>query len=467
MMSLGRRILSSLIFGCLALLVHGAAAAEPRIALVIGNSAYERSPLANPVNDASDVAAALRNAGFEVILKTNASQGAMKEAIGAFGAALKAKEGVGLFFFAGHGAQAAGENYLLPVGQNIASEDDLKNQAITAAEVVDAMAAARNGLNIVILDACRDNPLTTGPNAVHGLSRIDSSASLFVSFSTSPGSVALDGQGRNSPYTKHLVQAIATPNISLEETFKRTLKGVHQETKGQQTPWISSSFFGDFSFRSAGNAPAVASLQTFPGQAIPRQISAAGQAAALGGLYQVNGSNPSGSRYRGVVALTPVGDKVRFTWWINSQIFTGLGQFAGRMLVVDWGSTHPVVYTFKGDGTLEGEWADGSATEKLNIYAPVAATAVGPPQGRYQVAGRNPDGSAYSGSLNISRQAARFLLSWQVGSSSYRGTGRLDGNVLIVDWGSTSPVVYTLAPDGSLRGLWSNGAAEEVNTPLR
>ena len=98
-------------------------------------------------------------------------------------------------------------------------------------------------------DACRNNALP-GTNTTSGLSRIDSSASLFVSYATSPGSIALDGTGRNSPYTKHLTQAIDSPGLTLEETFKRTLKGVHQETQGSQTPWISSSFFGEFIFKS-------------------------------------------------------------------------------------------------------------------------------------------------------------------------------------------------------------------------
>src|SRR5215212_4192855 len=259
------------------------AGAEPRTALIIGNGTYAQSPLANPVNDASDMAQALRGAGFDVILKTNADQRGMREGIRSFGEALKQNRGTGLFFYAGHGAQLGGENYIVPVGDPIRSEAELRNRGVTAAEVVDAMAAAREGLNIVILDACRDNPVVSGPNATRGLSRIDSNSSLFVSFSTSPGAVALDGSGRNSPYTKHLAQAISTPNLSIEETFKRTLKGVYQETKGEQTPWISSSFFGDFVFKPSG-AAAAANLQTGP-----RPLPSAIAAPVLGGIYRVEG----------------------------------------------------------------------------------------------------------------------------------------------------------------------------------
>ena len=325
---------------------------EARTALIIGNGGYSYSKLDNPVNDARDMADALRGAGFEVILKTDADQSGMKDAIHSFGSSLKTKGGVGLLFFAGHGVQVNGENYILPLGERPSSEVALKNGAVTAAEAVDAMTAARNGLNIVILDACRDNPLQAG--TTRGLSRIDSSSSLFVSFSTSPGEVALDGSGRNSPYTKHLKAAVGASNLTLEDTFKRTLKGVYQETGGKQQPWISSSFFGEFVFRrrapardSAGSAVSapVQPQQHAAGFPISRdgaRHAVASGSLALGGLYLVEGTNPNGSRYRGMVALTPAGDQYRFTWWIVRQVFSGVGEFAGRMLVVNWGAKSPV-----------------------------------------------------------------------------------------------------------------------------
>jgi Caspase domain len=435
--------------------------ADPRTALVIGNAAYAQSPLANPVNDASDMAQALRGAGFNVILKTDADQRGMKDAVRTFGDALKRSGGVGLFFYAGHGAQLSGENYILPVGDAIRSEADLRNRGVTAAEVVDAMAAARNGLNIVVLDACRDNPVVSGPNATRGLSRVDSNASLFVSFSTSPGAVALDGVGRNSPYTKHLTQAIAASNLSIEETFKRTLKGVYQETKGQQTPWISSSFFGDFVFRPPASAMA-ANLQT-----APRPLPTAIATPALGGIYRVQGKNPNGTTYRGMVALIRIGEQFRFNWWIGSQVFTGAGEFAGRMLVVQWGARHPVIYTFAGGSTLNGEWADGSATERLELYARAAEAPVAIREGRYRVAGRNQTGQQYAGSLVMSRQGDTYQLDWRVGSSSFRGTGTPQGNILSVDWGQATPVVYAVGADGTLKGLWSAGQGEETLVPDR
>ena len=456
----------SCLLGCLALVwLQGAPAAEPRIALVIGNGSYPFARLGNPVNDAADMAASLRAAGFDVMLETDADRQGMQAAIRSFGSTLKQKGGVGLFFFAGHGAQVSGENYLVPIVDGIGGEEDLKRRSVSVAEAVEAMAAARNELNIVILDACRDNPVSS--RTTHGLSRVDSNASLFVSFSTSPGSVALDGEGRNSPYTKHLASAISIPDLSIEQTFKRTLKGVYQETHGQQTPWISSSFFGDFSFRRTSRvttaARPVAPSAAEPGTS-PRMAAATPLASA--GIYRAAGVNPNGSRYRGMATVRRAGSDYQLRWWIGRQIFSGSGHLAGRMLVVDWGQTSPVVYGFGTGRRLDGEWADGSASEQLDLFAAAADGPVAVPGGRYKVTGRNPNGSSYSGSVLIANQGSRLALEWKVGSS-YRGTGALAGNLLTVDWGSATPVVYALAADGSLRGLWDAGAGEEILVPER
>jgi uncharacterized caspase-like protein len=263
-----------------------AQAPSPRAALVIGNADYSFGALRNPVNDAEAMAKALGEAGFDVTVATDADQAAMEKAIHTFGAKLKAKGGVGLFYFSGHGAQISGENYLIPV--SLTSVEEIKSGSVSATEIVDAMAGAHNGLNIVILDACRNNPMD--PNGAHGLSRIDSNASLFVSYATSPGSVALDGAGHNSPYTKYLSEWIATPNLSIEDTFKRTLKGVYQDTHGEQTPWISSTFFGDFVFRPEG-----AEAEEEDQQAGEAEEQAT--VPTLTGVYRASGTNPSGSQY--------------------------------------------------------------------------------------------------------------------------------------------------------------------------
>jgi Caspase domain len=467
-----KHCLGLLFAACLALgSACGTAAAEPRTALVIGNAAYPFGPLANPVNDATDIATALRDAGFEVSLKTNAGSDEMKQAIRKFGDALKTRGGIGLFYFAGHGVQLKGENFIVPIIKHVGGEDDLKRDAVSATEAVDVMAAAHNALNIVVLDACRNNPFTGGTK---GLSRIDSNARLFVSYSTSPGSVALDGKSRNSPYTKYLSRAIETPALSLEDTFKRTLKGVYQETKGQQTPWISSTFFGDFVFHPKTGTTLAARPST--GSAGPAVVQSSGSLSqffnkrggtpAVTGVYRADGRNPNGRRYSGMVAITPDGNRVRVRWWIGRQVFNGMGEYAGRMLVVNWGAKHPVVYSFAGD-RLNGEWADGTATEDLTLFSRATDEAVARPQGRYGVRGRNPNGSRYSGIAEIRDLGDHIVIEWQVGSKHYRGTGTLTGNVLTVDWGATTPVVYALTSDGRLRGLWNNGRGEEVLTQLR
>jgi hypothetical protein len=428
------------------------AAAETRTALVIGNSAYNFAPLRNPSSDAADVAAALRNSGFDVDLQIDADQSTMVDAIRAFGEKLKNRNGTGLFFFAGHGVQVSGENFLLPIGGAMPREADLPARAVKASDVVDAMAAADNSLNIVVLDACRDNGL--GKASTRGLSRIDSNARLFVSYSTSPGAVALDGQGRNSPYTAHLVQAIGTPDLTLEQAFKNTLKGVYQETRGAQTPWISSSFFGDFVFRAASRVPHIP-----PDALKPKSL------ATLTGVYRVEGRNPNGSRYKGMVALTQTGDRFSVKWWIGSQFFDGHGDLAGRMMVIHWGDKTPVVYTFSEGAVLDGEWADGTATERLTLHARASSTPGFLRPGSYRAIGYNSDGGKYQGVVRITRTGDRYRLDWKVGASAYTGEGTFEGNLLTVDWGSSTPVIYALAPDGRLSGLWDAGAGEEKLTP--
>jgi hypothetical protein len=458
-----------------AIAISPCTALESRTALVIGNGSYSFGALPNAVNDATDVGETLRSVGFDVSLRTNADQRSMLEAIDGFGAVLKEKRGVGLFYFSGHGVQLNGANYMLPAGNGLSSERDLRYRAVNASEVLEAMAAASNQLNIVILDACRNNPFpTTSRSVARGLARLDSTAGTFISFSTSPGAVALDGDGRNSPYTKHLLAAIRTPDLTIEETFKRTLKGVYQETAGQQTPWISSSFFGDFVFRPAGAPAAQSSLQATPQLAlreVPSRELAPGAAAAavpaLTGVYRVQGTNPNGSRYRGMVSLALSGKEYEFKWWIGQQVFNGKGRFAGRMLVVDWGSSSPVIYTLHNGARLDGEWADGRATESLEVFARAAPGAAPRLGGRYQVSGRSPNGSSYSGGVTITSEGSRYRMNWRIGSSSYQGTGTLNDNVLTVDWGSATPVVYAVSADGRLRGLWAGGNGEETLTPER
>ena len=225
------------------------AGAERRTALVIGNSGYSSSPLKNAVNDASDIAANLQRLGFSVTLKKNASHQEMEDAILEFGEQLK-KGGVGLFFYAGHGVQKDSRNYLIPVGARINKDTDVKFQAVDAEMVLAEMGNAGNNLNIVILDACRDNPFSNSFRSTsRGLAIIsDAHKGTFITYSTSPGKVAADGSGRNSPYTESLIKYMNTTGLPIEEVFKEVRKDLGRKTGGQQVPWELSSLEGKFYF---------------------------------------------------------------------------------------------------------------------------------------------------------------------------------------------------------------------------
>ena len=223
-------------------------ATEQRIALVIGNSAYSSGPLKNPVNDATAMAAMLKKLGFSVTLQKNAKQQEMDESIRDFGRRLKRARGVGLFYYAGHGIQIGGVNYLLPVNARIEKESDVRFQSVNADTVLAEMENAENELNIVILDACRDNPFSRSfRNVTRGLAIIGNAPSgTFISYSTGANQVARDGDGKNSPYTRALLENMDKPGLSLNNVFMKVRSKVKKETG--QIPWELSSLEGDFYF---------------------------------------------------------------------------------------------------------------------------------------------------------------------------------------------------------------------------
>lgn len=227
--------------------VHTAESAG-RVALVIGNGAYSSSPLRNPPNDAQDVAAALTDLGFDVIELTDAHKGAFLNALDDFSDKLRRAE-AGLFYFAGHGMQIRGQNYLLPVGVHVRRESDVEYEGVNANRVLAAMEEAGSSVNIMILDACRDNPFSrTFRSGSRGLAMMRGAKGTFIAYATSPGSVAADGTGRNGVFTGHLLQHIDRPGFAIEDVFKRVRSGVVGATSGEQVPWDSSSLLGDFYF---------------------------------------------------------------------------------------------------------------------------------------------------------------------------------------------------------------------------
>jgi uncharacterized caspase-like protein len=226
-----------------------AAGGENRIALVIGNSSYTDAPLANPVNDATAIAKTLQGLGFKVILRTNVTQSQMRQAVRQFGDELHAGRGVGLFYFAGHGMQINSRNFLIPIGTDIRREYEVEDQSVDAGSVLAMMQSARARVNIVILDACRNNPFARSfRNSTVGLAPMQAPAGTLLAYATAPGEVASDGTGENGLYTQHLLQNMRLPGLKIEDVFKNVRASVRQESGGRQTPWENTSLEGEFYF---------------------------------------------------------------------------------------------------------------------------------------------------------------------------------------------------------------------------
>ncbi|HEU0201392.1 MAG TPA: caspase family protein [Burkholderiaceae bacterium] len=236
---------------------------DSRVALVIGNSAYKSAPLKNPVNDANAVADKLRQLGFTVIQRENTSLRDLIEALREF--SLRAvQSSVRLVFYAGHGIQAKGRNYLVPVDIDLQSEDEIPTKSADIGELIDRLSGIKHGINIVILDACRVNPFSAGvivgPDgrrirfrgvSKSGLAPLDAPMGTLVAFSTAPNGIALDSPAaKNSLYVKHLLTHLSTPGMPIELLFKKVRIGVAEETQRVQVPWESSSLTADFCFKA-------------------------------------------------------------------------------------------------------------------------------------------------------------------------------------------------------------------------
>ena len=224
-----------------------------RTALVIGNSTYASAPLVNPVNDAGDIAAKLRNLGFSVTILTNASRREMRRAVRKYSQELRLTGGVGMFYYAGHGMQIKGINYLIPTDAVMENEFEIPDEAVSANSVLRALEEAGNEMNIVVLDACRDNPFAKSyrSTATRGLARMDAPGGSIIAYATAPGDVASDGDGRNGIYTKHLLANMDKTGMPIEQMFKKVRIGVIDDSSGNQTPWEESSLRTDFYFSPA------------------------------------------------------------------------------------------------------------------------------------------------------------------------------------------------------------------------
>jgi WD40 repeat protein len=252
------------------------AARERRLALIIGNAGYASAPLANPANDAVAMAAKLRGLGFEVMEKENATRDDMIRLSREFGNRLKLG-GVGVFYYAGHGMQLNGVNYLLPVDSDVQDETELQSRAYDVNEMLAKMDAAKNRLNIIVLDACRNNPVARASRAVqYGLAAMQQGTGTIVAYATQPGATAADGAvGGNSLYTQQLLLALSQPGLKVEDVFKQVRAEVFRRSGGKQTPWENSSLIGEFYFNRGGSAQVAGAEPETPARAAGEIVSTA------------------------------------------------------------------------------------------------------------------------------------------------------------------------------------------------
>jgi len=222
---------------------------EQRVALVIGNANYQNAPqLANPDDDAQSMAQFLNSAGFEVVAATDLTQNDMLRVVQDFSAkvASRGPNTVAMVYYAGHGVQLAGENYLVPVDAKVSNPTDLVNNSVRLVDVMSTLETIPSRMRIVILDACRNNPFPEVNDAGRGLAIVDAPNGSIVGYSTAPGAEALDGTGGHSPYTQAFLNVAREPNVPIEQLFKRVRLQVNQTTSGAQIPWESSSLTSDF-----------------------------------------------------------------------------------------------------------------------------------------------------------------------------------------------------------------------------
>jgi len=224
---------------------------EARVALVIGNATYDGdklNKLKNPTNDAKSMKDILTKKGFEVIYQENATHEEMDRSVNNFLSKLKSKNAIGMFYYAGHGIEVKGENYLIPIGAKISDEISVKHNALAVNSVVDGMKESKNRLNIVVLDACRNNPFAVTRGGKGGLSEISDADGMFIAYATDKGKTAEDGDGKNGLFTSYMLKYMDMEGLKIEELFKLVRKDVKDSSNSTQIPWTLNSLYGDFYF---------------------------------------------------------------------------------------------------------------------------------------------------------------------------------------------------------------------------
>jgi hypothetical protein len=319
-----RHTLLKLTISASMLLGAGSAFAENRLALVIGQSAYRSVPaLPNPANDAKAVTQMLTDSGFEVSTAADLSQSELRQQVSEFAGKVAAKgaDTVALVFYAGHGLQIDGENYLVPVDVDPKREADIPIQAVRLNDILNTLTSVPSKMRILMLDACRNNPFPDiNKTSGGGLAIVDAkigAPGTFLSFSTSPGAVAEDGSGANSPYTAALLGAGKESGIPIEETFKRVRLAVNKATDGRQTPWDSSSLTEDFRFSGAAvAAPKLAetrkTVAEWTRDLKGKPVEAANE------MIVADGTDEAYEAFAGLYAQTPLGMLARD--WLNRHV---------------------------------------------------------------------------------------------------------------------------------------------------
>ncbi len=243
-----------------------------RVALVIGNAAYVAAPLLNSTNDALAMARVLKSLGFQVIEVNDASKAQMASVIERTKRALAGKHGVALFYYAGHGMQLDWHNYLIPVDAKLQKAEDVPQQTLDVDAVMSAFKSAETRMNILVLDACRDNPFEAEASG-KGLAPLDAPPGTFLAYATAPGNVARDGTEASGHglYTQYLVEELEKPGAKIEDVFKRVRTHVRQDSRGRQIPWESTSLEEDFYFGGAPASIVTAPLEPGSLEALARQ----------------------------------------------------------------------------------------------------------------------------------------------------------------------------------------------------
>jgi 6-phosphogluconolactonase (cycloisomerase 2 family)/uncharacterized caspase-like protein len=335
-------VLSASLFCCVA-----AGAQEQRVALVIGNGRYQHNAtLDNPPNDAADVAAALGKVGFTVTLLTDASRIAMEQSVRAFGNSLKNPEAIGMFYYSGHGAQAEGQNFLIPVDADIQDADELAYKAVAVESILAKMRSAGNKINIVVLDACRDNPFPgSSRSGDKGLTIVTVKVpESVIVYATDPGSTAADGTGRNSPFTKAFLENMDVPGQDITGMLKRVTSKVRSDTDGKQTPWVSTNLTRDFTFKSASTGvPPVQPVVT-PTISVTRLSGSLVVTTATEGTLYLDGKSMGDVPAEASAKLdqVEVGDR-------SLELRYADGQVEHQSATVKAGSTANVTFTYRPD----------------------------------------------------------------------------------------------------------------------